>query len=142
MAVSALASDLVKKWEGVALKSYQDGGGVWTIGYGHTAGVTEGMEWTPEQASEALVHDLQVAELAVNHRTTNRNLNANQIAALASFVFNLGETNFAKSTLLKRVNEGDHIGAALALIEWHHDNGKKVKGLLRRRLDEAALYLS
>ncbi len=137
------AVDLVKRWEGCRLKAYRDGGGILTVGWGHTGpDVTEGMEWTQAQADEALVRDLQVAELAVNHRITTKTLNANQIAALTSFVFNLGETQFAKSTLLRRVNEGEHIEAALQLISWHHDNGKKVRGLLRRRLDEAALYLT
>ena len=139
--MSAIACEIVKRWEGCKLASYRDGGGVPTIGYGHTRGVTDGLTWTQDQADEALVHDLQVAELAVRHNV-KRALTANQAAALASFVFNLGETQFKSSTLLKKVNEGDDIGAALELVKWHHDNGKKIKGLLRRRLDEAALYLA
>lgn len=135
------ARDLVMRWEGCKTKSYLDGGGVWTIGYGHTAGVTEGLEWTEDQCREALVHDLQVAELAVRHRVKIE-LTRNQVAALASFVFNLGETQFAKSTLLVKVNAGDEVEAAAEFIRWRYDNHKPVKGLLRRRLDEAALYLT
>lgn len=140
-AVSALACELVKRWEGCKLEAYQDGGGVWTIGVGHTGvDVAPGNVWTQEQADARLQADLDVAMHAVRRRVATA-LTPNQEAALTSFVFNLGESQFARSTLLRKVNEGDHVGAALQIIEWHHDNGKKVRGLLRRRLDEAALYL-
>jgi lysozyme len=141
-AVSAIACELVKKWEGCKLEAYQDGGGVWTIGVGHTgADVAPGNIWTQEQADRRLQADLDNAVDTVR-RLVGIPLTANQEAALASFVFNLGETQFAKSTLLRRVNEGNHVEAALEFTKWHHDNGKKVRGLLRRRLDEAALYLA
>lgn len=136
------ARDLVKRWEGCRLKAYRDGGGLLTIGYGHTANVTDGMEWTQDQADEALIHDLKIAEAGALKHITAKTLNANQIAALTSFVFNLGESEFAKSTLLRKVNAGEHIASALEFTRWHFDNGQPVKGLLRRRLDEAALYLS
>lgn len=136
------ALGLVKKWEGCKLKAYRDGGGVLTIGYGHTGvDVGETTEWTQEQADKCLQADVDIALAGVRRRVTAP-LTANQEAALTSFVFNLGESQFAKSTLLRRVNESDHIGAALQIIDWHHDNGKKVKGLLKRRLEEALLYLS
>jgi lysozyme len=136
------AVEIVKKWEGCRLRAYRDGGGVLTIGYGHTQGVTDGLQWTQDQADEALIHDLKSAEAAVLKHITVLGLKPNQLAALTSFVFNLGETQFAKSTLLAEVNQGNDIGAALQIIKWHNDNGKPVKGLLRRRLDEAALYLT
>jgi lysozyme len=136
------ALDLIKRWEGCRLKAYRDGGGVLTCGYGHTSGVTDGLEWTQAQADDALAQDLKIAEAAVLKHVTVLGLKPNQLAALTSFVFNLGETQFAKSTLLREVNQGNDIGAALQIIKWHNDNGKPVKGLLRRRLDEASLYLS
>jgi len=136
------AIDIVRKWEGCELKAYRDGGGQLTIGYGHTGvDVGETTVWTQEQANRRLQADIDLASDAVRRRVGTA-LTPNQEAALTSFVFNLGESQFAKSTLLARVNEGDHIGAALELVKWHHDNGKKIKGLLRRRLDEAAIYLT
>lgn len=140
--MSNLACEFVKRWEGCRLDSYYDTGGVWTIGYGATGhDVQGGIKWTPEQAEKRLEADLEKARQAVRRRVVT-SLTDNQEAALTSFVFNLGEGNFSKSKLLAFINQGDHINAALELVQWHHDNGRKIKGLLRRRLEEAALYLT
>jgi lysozyme len=140
--MTTLACEFVKKWEGCKLQAYQDGGGVWTIGVGHTGpDVSPAILWTQEQADAALERDLKVAELAMLKHVKVKTLTANQVAALTSFVFNLGETQFAKSQLLTKINASDHTGAALEIVKWHNDNNQKVKGLLRRRLEEAALYL-
>lgn len=139
--MTALACEFVKKWEGCELKAYQDQGGVWTIGIGHTGtDVTPDTVWTQDRADKVLQADMDAAIAAV-HRHVGSGLTPNQEAALGSFVFNLGEGAFSKSTLLRRVNEGDHIGAVFELLKWHHIGTKPVKGLLRRRLDEAALFL-
>lgn len=137
----AAAAALIKEFEGCKLQSYQDTGRVWTIGYGATGpDVDENTTWTQAQADDRLASDLANAFGAV-HAHIAIALNENQQTALASFVFNLGETQFAKSTLLKKINAGDQIGAALEFTKWHFDNKKPIKGLLRRRLTEAALFL-
>jgi lysozyme len=136
------AADLIRKWEGCRLKAYRDAVGVLTIGYGHTGpDVTEGLEWTQEQADEALTHDMQWAKDAVQAQAT-RTLKPNEEAAFVSLTYNIGASAFANSETLRLFNANDPVGAALALIKWHKAGGKPLKGLLRRRLEEAMVFLS
>ena len=67
-------------------------------------------------------------------------LNANRFDALVSFTYNCGEGNLAKSTLLKKVNAGDHKGAAAEFHKWNKGGGKVLPGLTRRRASESLLY--
>lgn len=133
---------MVKRWEGCRLSVYRDSAGIATIGYGHTGpDVTEGLVWTQEQADEALIHDMQWASEAVKVQTT-RPLKPTEESALISLTYNIGASAFANSEALRLSNAGDQIGAALGIIKWHKAGGKPLKGLLRRRLDEAAVFLS
>jgi lysozyme len=68
-------------------------------------------------------------------------LSQGQRDALASFVFNLGAARLAESTLLKRLNAGDALGAAQEFVRWIHAGGCPLKGLMRRRLAEATRFL-
>ena len=61
---------LIKKFEGCELKAYQCSAGVWTIGYGHTKDVVEGMEITQEQAEQMLVDELHEYESYINKYVT------------------------------------------------------------------------
>lgn len=131
----------IRAHEGCKLTAYQDGGGVWTIGVGHTKGVKKGQTITQVQADKFLADDLAPVESCINGKVTAA-LNQNQFDALASFVFNVGESAFKGSTLLKKLNAGDYPGAANEFPKWCHDNGKTVQGLLNRRIDEQALFLS
>jgi lysozyme len=67
-------------------------------------------------------------------------LNDNQFAALVSFVFNVGETAFAKSSLLKKLNAGDHAAVPKELMRWVKAAGIQMDGLVRRRLAESDLW--
>jgi lysozyme len=125
---------LIESFEGLRLTSYQDSVRVWTIGYGHTKGVTHGQTITQQQAEAFLQQDLAEAEAAVNgHGLT---LTDNQFAALVSFTFNLGAGNLAK--LLK--NGLESVPDRIPL--FNHAGGKAVKGLTRRRAAERELYLT
>jgi len=131
---------LIKVYEGLRLKAYQDSVGVWTIGYGHTNNVKPGDVLSDEsQASGLLAFDLANAEAAVS-RLVKVDLTDNQFAALVSFVFNLGSGNFAMSTLLKKINSGDMAGAAKEFKRWNRAGKKVLAGLVRRRDAEAALF--
>ena len=77
---------LIKEFEGLRLKAYKCPGGVWTIGYGHTAGVKSGMVITEAQAEEYLKADLIVFERYLNG--LGLALNQNQFDALVSFIYN------------------------------------------------------
>jgi lysozyme len=112
---------------------------VWTIGWGTTSGVTPGLVWTKKQAEQALQRDLGVFEAAVT-RHVSVPMNQNQFDALVSFVYNIGETQFAGSSVLKRFNAGDPVGAARAFALWNKSKGKVMPGLVTRRAREAALF--
>lgn len=131
----------IKTAEGLRLTAYLDGGGVWTIGYGHTgADVREGLTIPLSEAERLLTRDLRVAEGHVND-VVKVKLTQNQFDALVSFVYNVGGGAFRSSTLLKLLNAGDYEGAANQLLRWNKDNGKVVKGLTNRRHEERELFL-
>ncbi len=130
---------LIKDVEGLRLQAYQDTGGVWTIGVGHTGPeVVKGKVITEAEADRLLLQDVREAEEIVARLfpvTTQP-----QFDALVSFTFNLGEDQVAPSTLRKLHNAGDYAGAAAQFARWKFDNGKEVAGLVTRRRKEAALY--
>lgn len=131
----------IKQWEGCKLTSYQDGGGVWTIGTGHTKGVKAGQTITQQQADQYLVDDLQPVNQTLNSVVT-ASVNQNQYDALSSFTFNLGSGALEGSTLLTLLNQGNYQGAADEFPKWCHDNGRVVQGLVNRRNAERDLFLS
>nr|WP_241389545.1 lysozyme [Serratia proteamaculans]ANV21598.1 Mur1 [Serratia proteamaculans]ULG13358.1 Mur1 [Serratia proteamaculans]ULG13571.1 Mur1 [Serratia proteamaculans]ULG13683.1 Mur1 [Serratia proteamaculans]ULG15134.1 Mur1 [Serratia proteamaculans] len=131
---------LIKHFEGLRLRAYQCSANVWTIGYGHTAGVGPDDVITEEQAISFLRQDVAESERAVN-QYVHVPLTQNQFDALVSFVFNLGVGNFRTSTLLKKLNAGDYDGAAQEFGRWIHAGGKALPGLVRRREAESALFL-
>lgn len=137
------AIDLVKHFEGLSLDAYLCPAGIPTIGYGHTAGVALGQSITAERAETLLSGDLAAAAAVVDALMTVP-LTGGQRGALASFVFNLGRANFQSSTLLKRLDMGDHEGAAGEFGRWIYAtvNGKKTRlpGLVKRREAEALLF--
>lgn len=132
---SALGFLLTKKYEGCRLSAYQDSVGVWTIGYGHTSGVTKGMTCTQDQADKWLMEDIQFATDTVNNSVCV-SITQGQFDAMVDFVFNLGAGAFKKSTLLKLVNEGKLEEASNEFPKWSHAGGKVLPGLLSRRLAE------
>lgn len=138
---------LIKRWEGCKLKAYQDGGGVWTIGYGTTfypqdgSKVKEGDTCTQGQADNWLQIHVNNLVFEILH-LVKPTLNENQLGALVCFVYNIGIDAFKKSTMLKLLNDGKIGEAAGQFPRWNKDNGKVVQGLTNRRLDEQKLFLS
>ena len=131
--------DLIRKFEGLRLQAYQDSVGVWTIGYGHTSGVTQGMTCTKEQAEQWLENDFFMAKNDVK-AVVKVPLRENQLDALASFVFNLGVRKLIQSTLLKKLNAGDYSGAAAEFDKWVFAGKVKLNGLVKRRAKERQLF--
>lgn len=122
--------------EGLRLTAYKCPSGVWTIGYGHTKGVYEGMQITHNQAVRLLAADMAQAHGAVE-RHVKKPLRPKQKDALASFVFNVGEGAFAQSSVVRHVNNGDMIAAGKALLQYVHDShGNRLEGLVNRRMRE------
>ncbi|MFZ0662600.1 MAG: lysozyme [Acidobacteriaceae bacterium] len=130
---------LTQLFEGDVLNAYRDQRGVWTIGYGHTAGVHPGQTITQEQGEALLAEDVQAAARCVNEAVAVK-LTQGQFDSLVDFAFNVGTTSFKKSTLLKEINAG-HFPEALAQFNlWDHCGGVVNAGLLRRRQAEAAEF--
>lgn len=140
MKTSQNGIDLIKYYEGLKLQAYKNTDDVWTIGYGHTFTVFPGMEITEQEAEELLRDDVSWAEDAVNKNVTVE-LNQSQFDALVSFTFNLGETNLRRSTLIQMVNKEKHTLVPKELTKWVYRGKQPMKGLARRRIREAELYL-
>lgn len=149
MTVNAAAIDLITEFEGFVDHWYPDPAHGWdvpTCCYGHTdaAGApyyaaTKGKQFSKAEGREILAKDLRDVEATVRN-AVRVPVNENQIGALVSFTFNLGEGNFQKSTLLKKVNAGLFDEAAAEFVRWNRAKGKVLKGLTRRREAEAALF--
>ncbi|RXJ96111.1 hypothetical protein CRV00_02700 [Malaciobacter molluscorum] len=143
--INKLGLELIKHFESLKLEAYQDSVGVWTIGWGHTGGqdgsVYEGLKITIDEAEELLKKDLIIFEEGVN-RLIQIEINENQFSALVSFSFNLGLENLKKSTLLKYLNNGDENHASKEFVKWSKAGGKRLKGLVKRRLSERNLFCS
>ena len=140
MDLSAAGFDLVKSFEGCRLAAYRDTSGIWTIGWGHTAGVLAGDTCTQDQADAWLVNDLEFAEAAVNHLVTV-DLEQHQFDPLVSFTYNLGQNAFGNSTLLRLLNAADYDAVPAQILRWDKGpDGKPVPGLTRRRAAEAQMF--
>jgi lysozyme len=130
---------LTEGFEGLRLQAYQDSAGVWTIGYGHTGDVYQGMEITQLQAEQFLLADVQLAVHCVNQAVAVV-LSQSEFDALVDFVFNVGSGNFVKSTLLKDLNAHNFADAAKQFLVWNKAGGQVLAGLMHRRTAEAQLF--
>jgi len=147
--------DLIEHFEGLRLASYWDSHGmVWTIGYGHTGkDVTGGQTITRRDADALLMQDVLAAENIIRG-TVDVPLTQGQFDALVSFVFNVGAgiehrkagfvrlVNGKPSTLLAKLRVRDYAGAADEFPKWVYAGGKLLRGLVRRRAAERALFLT
>lgn len=143
MKISPAGLELIKRHEELRLNAYRCPAGVWTIGYGHTSGVKQGMRIAKVQADRFLREDLAEAEKAVN-TLISVPLKQEQFDALVSFVFNLGAGALSRSTLRRVLNSGDYYAAAEQFERWVYGSvgGRKVKlpGLVARRGEERELF--
>lgn len=140
LVLSSTGLDLIKKFEGTKQHAYLDSVGVPTICTGSTRGVFLGQYATLGECEKRLAEDTTYAGKAI-HRLVKVRLTQDQYDALVSLTFNIGEGNFAKSTLLTRLNAGQCRAAGLQFHRWVYAGGKKLRGLEKRREAEAALFL-
>ena len=140
MNVSKVGVDLIKQFEGCKLRAYRDAVSVLTCGWGSTGpDIRDDTVWTQEQADKRLMTHLELVEgcLARNVKVP---LNQNQFDALACWVYNLGCGNFMRSTLLRKLNEGDYAAVPDQIRRWTRAGTQVLAGLTRRREAEAALF--
>jgi lysozyme len=162
--ICAKAIELIKHYESlhdndlstIGLQPKMCPAGIWTAGWGHALCSKDGSflkgaadkeeayakypNMTEAQADELLVTDLSVFEKSVNS-LVNARINHNEMGALVSFAYNCGSGNLKASTLLKKINAGDFLGAADEFLKWDKSAGKKLKGLTLRRTAERELFL-
>ena len=136
----SIATAVVSYYEGYRPTAYRDPVGIATICYGHTATARMGQTLSQERCTELLQADLGHAFSAVDRRA-QVDLPPPTRAALASFVYNVGEGAFARSTLLRKLNAGDLRGACHELNRWVYAGGRKLNGLVKRRATERELCL-
>ena len=137
MKISSKGVSLIKQFEGCRLKAYKCPAGVWTIGYGHTAGVKEGDTITQETAEAYLRNDLAKYEKAVLNYDGIYHFNQNQFDALVSFTYNCGTGNLKKLTQSGKITIAQ-ISAKLPL--YNKAGGVVLRGLQRRRAAEKELF--
>lgn len=136
MRASQRLIDHIKKSEACVLTAYQDTAGVWTIGYGHTAGVKNGDKITLYQAEQFLKEDIAKFEPVANKckgiSTQGR------YDAILDFIYNCGPKNWADSTLKKYIEGGRKTWEIQEqFLRWVNSGGKKQGGLVTRRIWEA-----
>lgn len=132
----------IKNFEGLRLQSYRDSAGVYTIGFGHTGSdVTPALVITAARAEELLRRDISRFENAVG-AMVRVPLKQAEFDALVSFCYNVGVGALSNSTLLRELNAGNKLRACQEFVKWIHAGGRPLRGLLRRRLVEATLFVS
>ena len=166
MNISDKARKMVMHHEGVRSKPYLCPAIIWTVGVGHVLyqeqiklpvirvepykgpirkdfplKPPDNRIWTTEEIDELLAKDLAGFERGVE-RLCPVGLNQSRFDALVSFAFNAGLGNLQRSSIRMRHNRGDYEGAAEAFMMWTKAGGRELPGLVKRRKDERALYLS
>jgi len=140
---------LVKQFEGCAkrrghgrFEAYPDpatGGDPWTIGWGATGkGIARGTVWSQAECDARLEADLARFAAGVARALGDAPTSQHQFDALVSFHYNTGA--IARATLTRKHKAGDFAGAAREFDRWVYAAGQVMKGLVRRRAAEAALY--
>lgn len=146
MKVATNGLNIIKKWESFRSKPYLDTGRVATIGYGSTYyknGARVSMRDKPISQPEALA----LMEYIANRDFASKinilvqaEIGQNMFDALVSFTYNVGIKAFSESTMLKKINTLDFVGAANEFKRWNKDDGKVLAGLVSRRAEEKALF--
>lgn len=132
--------NLIKRWESFVDHVYICAAGYPTIGFGHV--VAKGEEFSTisiEEAESLLQKDLSLAIKGVL-RYISVTLSDNQFGALVSFAFNCGNGALQRSTLRRKLNRSEYNEVPSELLKWCIGGGKKLKGLLNRRIAEGILF--
>lgn len=136
----SIAIDFIRNFEGCRLKAYQCSAGRWTIGYGHTAAVTEGMTISQAHAEDLLRSDvIDVAQRMSSY--IKAPVTKWQFIALVSLSFNVGDLRRKAPKLLHYLNAGQEDKAAHEFLDIVKAGGVPSKGLKTRREKESRLFL-
>lgn len=137
LAVSAAALVGIAVHEDYRGTSYQDSVGVWTNGFGETAGVKPGQTTTPTRALVQLLKSAEQHAAGVRACITVP-LFQHEFDAYVSLAYNIGVGAFCGSTLVRLLNAGDYVGACKQILRWNMAGGRELRGLTKRRQQEHA----
>ena len=136
---------LIRHHEGFSLEAYRCPAGFWTNDTGNLITRDRSAPQPPlistKEAEELFLRNVSVAARSVLNLILVP-LTDGQYAALVSFTFNLGGGKLKASTLRRKVNAGDHGGAAEEFGKWVFSGGVKLRGLVIRREDERRMYVN
>lgn len=139
---TAVIVSLVGGFEGLRLYTYKDPVGIPTICFGETKDVRMGMKKTRKECEAMLVESLKEHEAGMAKCLVNPDkLHDKTYGAFLSFTYNVGVGAFCKSTLARKVNAGDVVGACNELPRWVRAAGIKLPGLVKRREAERKMCL-
>lgn len=127
--------------EGFREEAYRDPVGIPTIGYGETKNVKMGDKITQREALDRLKQSADEHGQGIT-KCIKVPLSQNEYDAYVSFAYNVGVGKFCKSTLVKKLNAGDYVGACKELLKWNKAGGKVLPGLTKRRQKEYELCIS
>ncbi len=139
---------MLKKHEGFRSNAYKDIVGVVTIGYGFTSAVIPGLKMgdtiTRDKADKLLTqftieNYAKPLWSAITVRD-NSSFTPEMFASIISLAYNVGVTKVKTSSLIKKVNARDFLGAKEEFMKWNKAGGKVVAGLTSRRVDEANVF--
>ena len=140
LSLSLAGVAFIQGWEGTETSAYLDSVRVPTICTGSTRGVYLGQTATLAECEERLVQDTSYAGKAIQRCITQK-LTQGQYDALVSLSFNIGGGATCRSTLVRKLNQGDCRGAGREFLRWDHAGGKRVRGLTNRRAAESAVFI-
>ena len=138
-----VAMDYIEAWEGCRLQAYKCPADIWTIGVGHTKDVTEHDEITYEQSRKMLREDIEEVKRGLAP-FVNVHVTEGQFVALVSLAFNVGVSYVVHQCprLMRALNAGDCEACANEFLDIVKANGVTLPGLVKRRREEAKLFLS
>lgn len=138
MKVPERLPELVKLFEGFSPTPYLCPAGYWTIGFGVLC-QKDRAPITREEGEQMLADLLPVYVGHAVRLSPRLATETDRLTAISDFIFNLGPTRYAASTLRKHVQEGRWEAARDELRKWVYGGGRKLPGLVLRREAEAAL---
>lgn len=136
----AAAVTFIGQWEGLRTTAYQDVVGVWTVCYGETKGVQPGDRYSKADCDAMLAREIVSYELALD-RCLTTSVPVGMKIALVSWTYNVGKSAACRSTLVRKANAGDLVGACHELPRWNRAGGRVWRGLTNRRLSERIMCL-
>jgi len=138
LALSAAGFVGITQWEAFRGNAYNDGVGTTTIGFGTTVGVKPGDKISVERALTTALADANKHGEAVR-RCVKVPLFQYEFDAYTSLAYNIGQTAFCDSTLVKKANILNYAGACAEISRWNKAGGKVLRGLVKRRAAERTM---